>query len=139
LSWTLDAANYADGVERLQRNMPAIKPGVVDVVMRKLLAEETGLTPGGEVDSAGMKTVLELRSRYGLPRRELSDAEVGDGAGELANMIVGGAKAALAQSALAFDHSIPQIVEHRGCNASEEIWGLIGKEALRIALFPPEN
>ncbi|MGI9260238.1 MAG: ABC transporter substrate-binding protein [Gammaproteobacteria bacterium] len=76
LSWTLDAANYADGVDRLRRNMPAIKPGVVDVVMAKLLAEETGLTPGGGVDPAGMATVLALRSRYGRPPRELSDAEV---------------------------------------------------------------
>ncbi len=76
LSWTLDAANYADGVDRLRRNMPAIKPGVVDAVMAKMLAEETGLTPGGQVDAAGMKTVLELRSRYGRPRRELDDAEV---------------------------------------------------------------
>lgn len=76
LSWTLDAANYADGVDRLRRNMPAIKPGVVDAVMAKMLAEETGLTPGGQVDVAGMKTVLELRSRYGQPRRELDDAEV---------------------------------------------------------------
>ena len=75
LAWTLDPANYADGVDRLRRNMPAIKPGVVDAVMQKLLAADTGLTPGGEFDAAGIGTVLELRSGYAEPRRVLNDPE----------------------------------------------------------------
>ena len=75
LRWTLDPANYGDGVDRLRRKMPAIKPGVVDAVMAKLLAPDTGLTPNGDLDLAGMQTVLELRSVYAEPHRELTDPE----------------------------------------------------------------
>ncbi len=73
LAWTLDEANYADGVDTLCRNMPAIKPGVVDAVMRKLLSAETGLTPGAELDIEGMQTVLDLRSSYARPPMPLTD------------------------------------------------------------------
>lgn len=64
LAWTLDKGNYDEAVVTLQRNMPAIKDGVVDAVMAKLLAPETGLTPLATLDEAGMKTVLDLRNRY---------------------------------------------------------------------------
>ncbi|HEY5623599.1 MAG TPA: ABC transporter substrate-binding protein [Gammaproteobacteria bacterium] len=75
LEWTLDPRNYDEGAARLQRNMPAIKAAFVDAVMAKLLAAETGLTPGGEFDLEGVETVLELRGRYGRPERRLGGAE----------------------------------------------------------------
>ena len=53
--------------------MPAIKPGVADAVVTKLLNPATGLTPGGQVDTAGIETVLSLRSRYATPSKRLSD------------------------------------------------------------------
>lgn len=64
LAWTLEESNYGEAVATLQRNMPAIKDGVVDAVMAKLLAPDTGLTPLGALDAVGMKTVLDLRNRY---------------------------------------------------------------------------
>ncbi len=75
LAWTLDEAHYADGVETLCRQMPAINAKVVDAVMSKLLAAETGLSPGAELDGAGMRTVLELRSRYAKPSKALAGPE----------------------------------------------------------------
>ena len=64
LAWTLEPNNYDDAVVTLQRNMPAIKDGVVDAVMAKLLSPETGLTPLAALDGLGMKTVLDLRNCY---------------------------------------------------------------------------
>lgn len=75
LHWTLEESHYADAVATLQRNMPAIKDGVVDAVMKKLLAPETGLTALAALDDAGMKTVLELRNSYARPDPELATAE----------------------------------------------------------------
>jgi len=75
LAWTLDAANTVDAAAILRHQMPAIKAGVVDAVMSKLLAEETGLTPAAALDAAGMQTVLDLRSRYARPAKPLASAE----------------------------------------------------------------
>ncbi len=73
LTWTLAPDNYETAKELLLANMPAIKPGVADAVMTKLLDPATGLTPGGEVDLPGVETVLGLRSRYATPPKRLSD------------------------------------------------------------------
>jgi ABC-type nitrate/sulfonate/bicarbonate transport system substrate-binding protein len=75
LAWTLNPANRDAASALLLRCMPAIKPGVVDAVMRKLLAPETGLTPAGAIDLEGMRAVLALRSRYAEPRRALTSAD----------------------------------------------------------------
>ena len=64
LAWTLEPNNYDEAVVTLQKNMPAIKDGVVDAVMAKLLSPETGLTPLAALDGLGMKTVLDLRNCY---------------------------------------------------------------------------
>lgn len=73
LEWTLTLGNYAAAKDLLLANMPAIKPGVADAVMAKLLNPATGLTPGAELDAAGIATVLGLRSRYARPPKELAD------------------------------------------------------------------
>ena len=73
LEWTLDPNNYEEAKEILLKNMPAIKPGVADAVMQKLLNPATGLTPVGEMDIAGIDAVLGLRSRYAKPSKQLLD------------------------------------------------------------------
>ena len=73
LDWTLTPDNYEAGKDILLANMPAIKPGVADAVVTKLLNPATGLTPGGQVDTAGIETVLSLRSRYATPSKRRSD------------------------------------------------------------------
>ncbi len=73
LAWTLDPANYAAATALLLERMPAIRPQVAPAVMGKLLDAATGLTPGGAIDEGGMRTVLELRSRYARPQKSLDD------------------------------------------------------------------
>jgi hypothetical protein len=45
--------------------MPEIKPGVINSVMKSLLSPVSGLTPEGKVLNDGMRTVIELRQKYG--------------------------------------------------------------------------
>jgi len=75
LAWTLDPANRGQAAALLLERMPAIKPGVVDAVMDSLLSPKSGLTPNGAILRDGMATVLALRSRYGEPKRELTDID----------------------------------------------------------------
>lgn len=75
LAWTLDPVNRDAAAQTLLRNMPAMKPNLVDKVMDKLLAPDTGLTPRGELSPEGIRSVLELRSRYAVPARELDQPE----------------------------------------------------------------
>jgi ABC-type nitrate/sulfonate/bicarbonate transport system substrate-binding protein len=75
LDWVLDPANRDAGAELLLQKMPAVKPGVVDAVMESLLSPQSGLTPGGAILRDGMASVLALRSRYGEPKRELTDVD----------------------------------------------------------------
>ena len=73
LRWTLEPSNYAAAKALLLRKMPAIKPPVADAVMGKLLDPATGLTAEAELDSTGIETVLDLRSRYGGAAIPLTD------------------------------------------------------------------
>lgn len=75
LDWTLDPANRAEAAALLLARMPDIKPGLADAVMASVLSPRSGLTPGGAVLPDGMRAVLELRSRYGRPRRRLTDID----------------------------------------------------------------
>ena len=65
LEWVLDTDNYTDAKRILLQNMPAIKPGVADAVMKSLLSSKSGLTPKGAILRDGIETVLRLRSNYG--------------------------------------------------------------------------
>ena len=73
LRWTLEPSNYVAAKELLLREMPAIKPPVADAVMSKLLDPATGLTAEAELDSKGIETVLDLRSRFGGAATPLTD------------------------------------------------------------------
>ncbi len=65
LDWTLDPANRGQAAELLLAKMPVLKPAVRPAVMASLLDPKSGLTPRAEVLPDGVKTVLDLRSRYG--------------------------------------------------------------------------
>ena len=65
LAWTLAPGNRAEAAELLLRNLPAIKPPVVDAVLDSLLSPRSGLTPKGAILADGVRTVLDLRTRYG--------------------------------------------------------------------------
>ena len=65
LDWTLDPDNRKAATDILLGRMPEINPDVAISVMESLLSPRSGLTPKGAILADGVKTVLELRSRYG--------------------------------------------------------------------------
>jgi ABC-type nitrate/sulfonate/bicarbonate transport system substrate-binding protein len=75
LRWTCDPENRDAAAALLLERMPDIKPGVIDAVMTSLLSPRSGLTPGGAILPEGMRTVLELRQRFGKPQRALDAIE----------------------------------------------------------------
>jgi ABC-type nitrate/sulfonate/bicarbonate transport system substrate-binding protein len=75
LAWTLDPANREAATALLLARMPDIKPGVAEAVMKSVLSPRSGLTPDGAVLPDGMRAVLDLRSRYGRPQRNLTDID----------------------------------------------------------------
>jgi ABC-type nitrate/sulfonate/bicarbonate transport system substrate-binding protein len=75
LAWTLDPANRDAVASVLLRNMTEIKPPVAGAVMASLLSPRSGLTPKGAVTIAGIRTVLDLRTRYGKPGSALGDPQ----------------------------------------------------------------
>ncbi len=74
LAWTLDPANREAGAALLQSRMPDIQPAVPSI-MASLLSPRSGLTPGAHILPDGMRTVLDLRSRYGKGGKVLTDIE----------------------------------------------------------------
>lgn len=75
LAWTLDPANREAGAALLQSRMPDIQPAAVPSIMASLLSPRSGLTPGAHILPEGMKTVLDLRTRYGKGGKVLTDIE----------------------------------------------------------------
>jgi ABC-type nitrate/sulfonate/bicarbonate transport system substrate-binding protein len=75
LAWTLDPNNRSQASELLLAKMPDIKPGVISAVMASLLSARSGLTPDGKVLLDGMKTVVELRKKYGTGSLDSSQLE----------------------------------------------------------------
>ncbi|HQT38005.1 MAG TPA: ABC transporter substrate-binding protein [Acidocella sp.] len=75
LNWVLDPANRAEATSLLLKYMPEVKPGVVNTVIESLLSPRSGLTPNGAVLRDGMKTVLDLRSRFGRPHTLFTDID----------------------------------------------------------------
>jgi ABC-type nitrate/sulfonate/bicarbonate transport system substrate-binding protein len=72
LEWVLDPDNRDSVATLLLARMPDIRPGVIDAVLASVLSPRSGLTPGGEVLRDGMAAVLELRSRFARPQRNLA-------------------------------------------------------------------
>jgi ABC-type nitrate/sulfonate/bicarbonate transport system substrate-binding protein len=73
LEWTLAPENREEATATLLRNMPEIKPQVVGAVMTSLLSPRSGLTPKAAILMDGVRTVLDLRTRYGSGKSTLTD------------------------------------------------------------------
>ena len=60
-----EPANREAATKILLERMPEIKPPVAARVMNSLLSPKSGLTPKAAILMDGVRTVLDLRSRYG--------------------------------------------------------------------------
>jgi ABC-type nitrate/sulfonate/bicarbonate transport system substrate-binding protein len=73
LDWLADPANRVEAVAIYRRNIPAASAEAANKAWDVLLAGPEGFQRKGKLDLAGIKTVLELRSEFGRPQKNLAD------------------------------------------------------------------
>jgi ABC-type nitrate/sulfonate/bicarbonate transport system substrate-binding protein len=71
--WISDPANREEALALLRTNIKGMTPEIAEASYKVLLDPLTGLQRKAELDIAGLRTVLALRSEYGQPRKTLTD------------------------------------------------------------------
>lgn len=74
LDWISDAANRDAALALLRQNIKGMTPEIAEASYHVLLDPTTGLQRKVELDIAGLRTVLALRSEYGQPQKKLTDS-----------------------------------------------------------------
>ena len=72
LEWLYDPKNKDEAIAILRKNLPQMSPELAAQTYAVLLGPK-GFARKGEMDDAGMRKVLELRSEYGQPKKSLTD------------------------------------------------------------------
>jgi ABC-type nitrate/sulfonate/bicarbonate transport system substrate-binding protein len=72
LEWLYDLKNKDEAIAILRKNLPQMSSELASQSYAVLLGPK-GFTRKGEVDLAGMRKVLELRSEYGEPKKILTE------------------------------------------------------------------
>ena len=73
IDWLYHRANREEAVRILRKNVPQMSQDLAERSYDELLDPQDGFFRQGRIDMAGLKTVLELRSRYGKPTKSLDD------------------------------------------------------------------
>lgn len=73
IDWLYAESNREEAIQILMMHLPAISPQLADQTYDELLDPKAGFFRQGKIDLDGMKNVLMLRSRYGQPKKELTD------------------------------------------------------------------
>jgi ABC-type nitrate/sulfonate/bicarbonate transport system substrate-binding protein len=73
VDWLYDRANRDVAEALLVANIRDMTPALARQSYDLLLADKGGLTRDLAIDPAGLRTVLELRSKYGVPQKTLTD------------------------------------------------------------------
>jgi ABC-type nitrate/sulfonate/bicarbonate transport system substrate-binding protein len=72
LHWIYDAKNKAETIAIL-KNQGKVPPEIASIVYAEIIDRANGIVPNAGIDIAGVRTVLDLRSRYGEPKKTLKD------------------------------------------------------------------
>src|SRR5438876_2502435 len=72
LGWLSDPANKEAAIAVLRKNLRPMSPELA-AQSYGVLVNPRGFSPRAQIDLDGVKTVLELRSRYGEPKKALGD------------------------------------------------------------------
>jgi ABC-type nitrate/sulfonate/bicarbonate transport system substrate-binding protein len=73
VDWLFDRANRDVAEALLVANIRDMTPPLAKQSYELLLADKGGLTRELAIDQAGLRTVLELRSKYGMPKKTLTE------------------------------------------------------------------
>jgi ABC-type nitrate/sulfonate/bicarbonate transport system substrate-binding protein len=73
IAWLYDCANRGDAIRILRDALPHMTPELAGQTYDELLDPAEGFFRDGSIDVAGVRTVLELRSRYARPAKPLGE------------------------------------------------------------------
>lgn len=73
LAWLADPANRTEAAAIYRKNLPRANEAASLKAWDVMLAGPEGFQKKGQIDIAGVRTVLELRSEYGRPQKSLTD------------------------------------------------------------------
>ena len=73
LDWLHVPANRAEACAILERNVAGMTRDLAGASYARMLEQSGGFSRSGRIDEAGARTVLDLRSHYGLSGRKLLD------------------------------------------------------------------
>src|SRR6516164_9798337 len=71
IDWLYDRSNRDEAVRLLRKNLPQMSQDLAERSYDELLDPRDGFFRQGRMDMEGLKTVLDLRSRYGRPAKLL--------------------------------------------------------------------
>jgi ABC-type nitrate/sulfonate/bicarbonate transport system substrate-binding protein len=73
LDWLYDTTNRENAVTIFQKRLTGSSRSVAEKSYDVLVSPRSGFSKKAELDLSGIRTVMELRSRYGEPRKNLTD------------------------------------------------------------------
>ncbi len=73
VDWLYDPANKEAAIATLIKNLPNVNAQSAEAMYRVLLNPAEGFQRKGQIDLEGVRTVLELRTKYGEPKKVLTD------------------------------------------------------------------
>jgi ABC-type nitrate/sulfonate/bicarbonate transport system substrate-binding protein len=73
ITWLYQPANRSEAVAILLRNLPNMPQEMADASYTELLDPRDGFFRDCKIDLRGLACVLDLRSRYGEPKKQLND------------------------------------------------------------------
>jgi ABC-type nitrate/sulfonate/bicarbonate transport system substrate-binding protein len=73
IAWLYDPANRNEAIATLRRHLPQMQAAVAEASYAELLDPVRGFFRSGAIDADRINCVLELRSRYGHPAKQLND------------------------------------------------------------------
>jgi ABC-type nitrate/sulfonate/bicarbonate transport system substrate-binding protein len=74
IAWLYDPAHRAEALDILARNVPNMTQELAEASYAELLDPQDGFFRDCAIDMQGLARVLELRSRYADPKKQLTDA-----------------------------------------------------------------
>ena len=74
VDWLYDPANREEAIAIFMRNLPQAQRAAAETSYSILLSHKDGFQKKAQIDMEGVATVLQLRSKYGLPKKALTDA-----------------------------------------------------------------
>lgn len=75
LDWVFDPANRQQAEDILARNRDGMSAEAAAKSVAQLVSDREGLMPKARLDMVGVRTVLDLRNRFGEPRKLLADPD----------------------------------------------------------------